>query len=75
MTGQQIGSAANRRKASEAYQDLVPVMQSQREGGAWLREIVKRLNLLIQTTSGKPWNHVQVCTTRELGTADSANAR
>jgi DNA invertase Pin-like site-specific DNA recombinase len=61
MKGQQLGSAANSRKAREAYADLVPVMQSLRTDGASLREIAKRLNLLNQTTrTGKPWNHVQV---------------
>lgn len=64
-TGQARAAVAagisHRRRADEAYADLVPELKAMRADGLSLRKIAARLNEQGHTTRrGKPWNQVQV---------------
>lgn len=55
------GAEANRRKAVEAYLDLVPYLTALRSQGLSLRAIAARLNADGHTTrADRPWSAVQV---------------
>ena len=59
--GSTIGAEANRRKAVEAYVDLVPYVTQLRSEGLSLRAIAARLNDDGHTTRGdRSWSAVQV---------------
>ncbi len=59
--GQQLGSAAHREAAKQAYADLVPMIRQLREEGKSYQAIADQLNSEDHTTRrGNPWNDVQV---------------
>ena len=59
--GAKLGAEANRRKALEAYADLLPTVRQLRNSGATLQGIADELNAEGHTTvRGRSWTHVQV---------------
>lgn len=59
--GRQIGTAANQKQASEAYAELLPMMQELRTNGATLQAIADKLNTDGYTTRrGKKFSSQQV---------------
>lgn len=61
LQGAAKAGESHRKRATEAYTDLVPLMQGLRSEGLSLAKIADRLNTAGHTTrTGKPWNPVQV---------------
>jgi DNA invertase Pin-like site-specific DNA recombinase len=67
--GRQRSAEARAKAASEAYADLLPVIQEMREKGCRLQEIADELTAQGHTTRrGKAWNEVQVARVLERAT-------
>jgi len=59
--GRSVASKAISEAASQAYSDLLPIMQELRKSGKTLQEIAEELTTQGHTTRrNKPWNPVQV---------------